>query len=149
MHPVRVDVVDRALLMGLNVPNGIKGMKGLVVDIDVFRNRPCASLEVDPDERIVNKVNAAPGTVRIALAVVDVVATVGSELVAHLNRNAVQAGTRDEAAIDPIAKTPILIVGLGPSATLRQNKSSSQRGDACTNAKALLVGKRVLLIQFV
>lgn len=60
MHPVRVDVVDRALLMGLNVPNGIKGMKGLVVDIDVFRNRPCASLEVDPDERIVNKVNAAP-----------------------------------------------------------------------------------------
>lgn len=31
---------------------------------------------------------------------------------------------------------------------LRQNTSSFQRGDACTNAKALLVGKRVLVIQF-
>ena len=149
MYPVRVDVVDRALLMGLNVPYGIEGIERLIIGVDISRNRSSASLKVDPDENVVDKVNAALGAVRIALAVVDVVATVGSELVVHLNWNAAQAGARNKAAIDPIAKTPILIVGLGPSSTLRQNKSSSQSGDARSNAKALLVGKLVLLIQFV
>lgn len=147
VYSVLVYVVDRALLMSLSVPNGIKGIEGLVVGVDVSRNRLSASLEVDPNENIIDEVDAAPRAVCVAFAVINVIVAVRSELVAHLNRNAIKTGAGDEAAIDPTAEALIFIVGLGPSMALRQNVSSFQSGDACANAKALLVGKLVLLIQ--
>lgn len=148
VYSVLVYVINRAFLMSLNVPNGIKGVEGLAICTDVAGGRSCASLEVDPNENVVDEIDAAPRAVCVAFAVIDIVAPVGSELVAHLNRNAIKTGAGDEAAIDPAAETLILIVGLGPSVALRQNVSSFQSGDACANAKALLVGKLVLLIQF-
>lgn len=148
VYSVLVYVINRAFLMSLNVPNGIKGVEGLAICTDVAGGRSCASLEVDPNENVVDEIDAAPRAVCVAFAVIDIVAPVGSELVAHLNRNAIKTGAGDEAAIDPAAETLILIVGLGPSVALRQNVSSFQSGDACANAKALLLGKLVLLIQF-
>ena len=148
VYSVLVYVINRAFLMSLNVPNGIKGVEGLAICTDVVGGRSCASLEVDPNENVVDEVDAAPRAVCVAFAVINVIVAVRSELVAHLNRNAIKTGAGDEAAIDPTAEALILIVGLGPSMALRQNVSSFQSGNACANAKALLVGKLVLLIQF-